>query len=111
MDAFELHEIVEQHAKQGQRYYEFFRDAALSLGLFVLRVGETDTQLPHTEDEVYHVIKGNGIIQVGSEDRPVAAGSTVYVGRGVDHRFHSITEDLTIMVFWAPPWRSQAASA
>jgi mannose-6-phosphate isomerase-like protein (cupin superfamily) len=111
MDAFELNEIVEQHASRGERYYEFFRDSALSLGLFVLRVGETDTQLPHTEDEVYYVIQGNGTIQVGGEDRPVTTGSTVYVGRGVDHRFHSITEDLTMMVFWAPPLRSQAASA
>lgn len=111
MDAFELAEIVGQHGDRGQRYYEFFRSSALSLGLFVLRVGETDTQSPHTEDEVYYVIKGNGAIQVGGEDRTVTPGSTVHVGRGIDHRFHSITEDLTIMVFWAPPWRSQAVEA
>ena len=110
MDAFDLAEIVEMHAKNGQRYCEFFRNAALSLGFFVLRVEETDTQLPHTEDEVYYVVAGKGNIRVGEEDRSVDAGSTVFVGRGVEHRFHSITEDLVMLVFWAPPWRSQSAS-
>ena len=111
MDAFDLSEIVEQHANHGQRYHEFFRDSTLSLGLFVLRVGETDTQLPHSEDEVYHVINGRGIIRVNEEDRSVSAGTTIFVGISIEHRFHSITEDLTILVFWAPPWRSRSTSA
>ena len=64
--------------------------------------------MPHTEDEVYYVVEGKGMIQVGAEDRTVAAGSTAFVGAGVEHRFHSIAEDLRILVFWSPPWRSQA---
>ena len=56
------------------------------------------------------MVRGAGMIQVGDETRPVAAGSMVYVDEGVDHRFHSITEDLTILVFFAPPRRSQRAT-
>ena len=111
MDAFELSEIIDGHSRRGQSYHEFFRASTLSLGLYVLRVGQPDSQSPHTEDEVYHVIEGSGSIRVADEDRPVAAGSTVFVAAGVEHRFHSITEDLTLLVFWAPPWRSQTASA
>ena len=48
------------------------------------------------------------MIRVGEGDRPVAAGSMVYVDEGVEHRFHSITEDLTILVMFAPPRRSRA---
>ncbi len=99
MDAFETDELVAQHGRHGQPYYEFFRAASLSLGLYVLRAGDQDRQLPHTEDEVYYVVEGKGMIQVGAEDRPVAAGSTVFVGVGLDHRFHSITKDLRILVF------------
>ena len=44
---------------------------------------------PITEDEVYHVLEGRGIIRVGEEDTPVSAGSTVFVAVGVEHRFHS----------------------
>ena len=108
MDTFQISEIIAEHGKQDQRYLEFFRTSTLSLGLYVLPAGEKDTQLPHTEDEVYYVVEGAGIIQVGDEDRPVQAGSTVFVGQGVDHRFHSIAKDLRILVFWVPPLRSQA---
>ncbi len=64
--------------------------------------------MPHTQVEVYYVVEGKGMIQVGAEDRPVAAGSTVFVGVSVDHSFHSIAENLRILAFWSPPWRSQA---
>ena len=108
MDAFELSEIVEAHSRLGQPYHEFFRASTLSLGLYVLRAGQPDPQTPHTEDEVYYVAQGRGSIRVANEDRAVAAGSTVFVKTGVEHRFHSITEDLVILVFWAPPRRSRA---
>ena len=111
MNAFELSEIVDGHSRGGQPYHEFFRASTLSLGLYVLRAGQPDPQTPHTEDEVYHVLQGKGSIRVANEERPVAAGSTVFVEAGVEHRFHSITEDLTILVFWAPPRRSRAALA
>ena len=51
------------------------------------------------------------MIRVAGEDRPVFPGSTVFVGVGVEHRFHSITHDVKIWVFWAPPWRSQATAS
>lgn len=106
MEAFELAEIVKAHDSTGELYYEFIRSESLSVGLYVLPASLPDPQAPHTEDEVYYVIKGRGIIRVGDEDRPVAEGSVVYVGRGVEHRFHSITKDLTILVCFAPPRRS-----
>jgi mannose-6-phosphate isomerase-like protein (cupin superfamily) len=48
------------------------------------------------------------MIRVGEEDRPVTAGSIIYVDEAVEHRFHSITEDLKILVMFAPPRRSRA---
>jgi quercetin dioxygenase-like cupin family protein len=41
-------------------------------------------------------------IEVEGEDRNVQAGSVVYVAKKVEHRFHSIEEDLTVLVFFAP---------
>jgi quercetin dioxygenase-like cupin family protein len=32
----------------------------------------------------------------------VQAGSIVYVAKNVEHRFHSIEEELTVLVFFAP---------
>ena len=110
MDAFELSEVIARHAEAGELYHEFLRAATMSMGLYVLPAGLPDPQSPHTEDEVYYVVEGKGAIRVGEEDRPVAAGSIVFVGEGVEHRFHSITEDLKILVVFAPPRRSRAVS-
>jgi len=68
----------------------------------MLAAGAIDTQQPHTEDEVYYIISGRGLIRVGSEDRPVEAGTVVYVKANIEHRFHTITEDLRILVIFAP---------
>lgn len=102
MDAFELSQLVHQHEQSNDAYLEFLRVPALSIGLYRLSAGGIDLQEPHSEDEVYYVASGRGAILVGEENRAVEAGTIVFVGAGVKHRFHSITEDLTILVFFAP---------
>ena len=107
MQAFELGQLIDQRGKSGKLYLEFLRVPDLSMGLYELPAGGADPQLPHTEDEVYYVVKGRASIKVADEDRPVQAGSLIYVAKNVEHRFHSIEEDLTILVFFAPAEYSQ----
>ncbi len=109
MQAYDLDELLAAHAEAGALYHEFLRESSLSAGLYILPAGMPDPQQPHTEDEVYSIIGGSGQITVAAEERAVKAGSVVFVAAGVEHRFHTITEDLTILVFFAPPRRSQAA--
>jgi len=108
MQAFDLDELLAAHAEAGALYHEFVREPSLSTGLYILRAGTLDPQQTHTEDEVYYVISGSGQITVAEEERAVRAGRVVFVATGVEHRFHTITEDLTILVFFAPARRSQA---
>jgi len=108
MDAFEIVSLIEQQRQPQRPYLEFLRVPSMSMGLYVLPAGAVDTQQPHTEDEVYDVVSGSGHIRVGEEDRPVQAGSVVFVGASVKHYFHNITEELTILVFFAPAEYSQA---
>ncbi len=102
MHVFELRELLEQAAREEQRYLEFLRVPDLSVGLYQLAAGEADPQSPHQEDEVYYVISGRAQIQVGDEIRLVQAGSIVYVAAEVPHKFVNIEEDLQILVFFAP---------
>jgi quercetin dioxygenase-like cupin family protein len=111
MDAWELAELLARRADAGQPYLEFIRTPALSAGLYVLGRGATDRQQPHTEDEVYYVVRGSGRVTVASETRDVAAGSVVFVGATVPHRFHDIVEELQIVVFFAPPEGSAAVAS
>jgi mannose-6-phosphate isomerase-like protein (cupin superfamily) len=111
MQAYEIAELAAEQAKSGRLYLEFLQVPALSMGLYVLPAGGTDPQKPHTEDEVYYIESGRGQIRVDGEDRMVQPGSVVYVAAGVEHRFHSIEEELRILVFFAPAEYSQASPA
>jgi len=102
MQAFEIDQLIIRHAGSGQLYLEFLKVPDLSIGLYVLPAGSLDPQSPHTEDEVYYVVSGRGKIMVADEDRHVQAGSIVYVMKNVAHRFHSIEEELKVLVFFAP---------
>jgi len=104
MKAFETPELDPQpRDEEGHGYVDFLASEKLSVGLAVWPAGSADHQQPHREDEVYYVISGRGVIRVADEDRPVKSGSLVFVGAGLEHRFHDIEEDLRVLVFWAPP--------
>ena len=102
MLAYELAQLSQQHKDSNKLYLEFLKVPDLSMGVYVLPAGGTDPQSPHTEDEVYYVVSGRAKIKVADEDRAVQAGSIVYVAKNVGHRFHSIEEELTLLVFFAP---------
>ena len=110
MDIWETADLIAEQRELGERYLEFFAadTGTLSLGLYVLPAGDTDPQQPHTEDEIYYVVSGKARIQVGDEDREIKAGSIIFVETDAPHRFHSITETLTLLVVFAPPRRSRA---
>lgn len=102
MQAYELSHLLSERESSSKLYLEFLKIPDLSMGLYVLPAGGKDPQSPHTEDEVYYVVSGRAKIMVADEDREVQAGSIVYVAKNVAHHFHSIEEDLTLLVFFAP---------
>lgn len=102
MQAFDLAQLITQRQVVEKPYLEFLNVPDLSMGLYVLPAGGTDPQSPHTEDEVYYVISGRAKILVANENRDIQAGSIVYVAKNMKHRFHSIAEELTVLVFFAP---------
>jgi len=73
------------------------------MGLCRLKAGQADEQQPHTEDEVYLVVSGKASFRAGGREQAVVPGSLIFVERIVEHRFADITEDLTVLVFFAPP--------
>jgi mannose-6-phosphate isomerase-like protein (cupin superfamily) len=86
------------------------RSDQLSVGLYLLPAGATDGQSPHLEDEVYFAVRGTATLRVGTEDHAVQPGTLLFVPARVAHFFHDISEELVLVVFWAPPERSVAPS-
>jgi len=103
--AFRLSEIEERRRAGNDPWLEFLKVPSLRTGLYVLAAGAVDTQSPHAEDEVYHVVRGRGRFTADGEEMAVEAGAVLFVAAGVEHRFHSIEEDLEILVFFSstPP--------
>jgi quercetin dioxygenase-like cupin family protein len=100
--AFDLADIAERRRQAGDDpWLEFLRVPSLYAGLYVLPAGATDPQTPHEEDEVYHVIRGRARFTVDGEELAVKAGAVLYVAAHVEHRFHSIEEDLEVLVFFS----------
>jgi quercetin dioxygenase-like cupin family protein len=102
MQAFLLDGLWSAHRRGGAPYHEFFRVPALSAGLYALPAGSIDPQQPHAEDEVYHVLRGRATLRVDGDEVAVGPGSIVYVPARAPHRFHSITEELLVLVWFAP---------
>ncbi len=99
---FSIADTEKRCEQAGKRYLEFLRVPALSAGVYVLPPGGTDPQSPHNEDELYYVVRGRARMRAGSEDQAVRTGSVIFVAAKVEHRFYDITEELVVLVFFAP---------
>lgn len=119
---FTATELEQQRTKSGKSYLEFLRvepfiavaearsaattgadfAGTMSAGLYVLAAGAVDSQRPHHEDEMYYVIRGRGHFRAADQDREVSAGTVIFVGAEVEHRFYNVLEELAVLVFFAP---------
>ena len=102
MQIFQLPGLGEKFPAPRASYREFLRLLSMSCGVYSLPAGAHDPQVPHDEDEIYYVVSGEGRIRVGPEEQPVGPGTIVFVPKGVEHKFHSITVDLVILVVFSP---------
>lgn len=85
-------------------FAEQFRVPGLSVGTYSIPAGRSDDQAPHREDEVYAVVRGRGSFTSGGRTVEVGPGTALFVPAMEAHRFHDVTEDLTVLVFFAPAY-------
>lgn len=88
----------------GATYAEHFATADLSLGTYSIRAGATDTQSPHSEDEIYVVTQGRAQFTSGDQTVTVEPGTVLFVPAKEEHRFHDISEDLVLLVVFGPAY-------
>jgi mannose-6-phosphate isomerase-like protein (cupin superfamily) len=97
-----LEDLRRRLAAEDDLYLEFLRVESMSAGLYAIPAGATDPQVPHNEDEIYYVIRGRASIDIAGDVQPVEPGAVIFVAKHVDHRFQDITEDLEVLVLFAP---------
>jgi len=99
---FAIRALETQRATAAKPYLEFLRVPAMSAGLYVLAAGASDKQKPHAEDEIYYVLRGKARMRVTDDEFQVASGQVIFVPAHAEHRFFDITEELALLVFFAP---------
>jgi len=70
------------------------------VGLLVLQSGEEDTQTPHSNDEVYYIISGDGFLRIKNKDYAVSQDKLFFVAKDVEHYFHSNSKELKVLYFF-----------
>ena len=98
---FEFSDVDAQRSKANQPYIEFLRRPSMHCGVYHLEAGSEDPQSPHDDDELYYVQSGRAKFFADGKNVDVKPGTLLYVKAHEEHRFHSIEENLTILVFFS----------
>lgn len=74
-----------------------------TLSVEVYKPKDIDLQQPHSRDEVYVIISGNGDFLNNGVRTTCTAGDFLFVPAGVEHRFENFTGDFsTWVIFYGP---------
>lgn len=83
------------------RFAKMLVHGSLDVELYAPR--GSDPQQPHTRDEVYIIVRGEGMFVNGDVRHPFETGDVMFVPAGEVHRFEDFSEDLvTWVIFWGP---------
>lgn len=53
-------------------------------------------QAPHTQDEIYIIVRGRGVLLHDGERDTIETGDLLFVAAGVEHRFEEFTQDFAL---------------
>jgi mannose-6-phosphate isomerase-like protein (cupin superfamily) len=94
---YELDEILSELEEDEESYFvDFLSTKNVEAGIIRLRKDQKDTQTAHSADEIYHVIEGEGFIQIERRNHAVKKGTCIFVPANVQHNFHGNKSDLTV---------------
>lgn len=78
--------------------YEIVHESArLEVGIYGLVAPEPDRELAHSNETVYVVLEGSGMLDVGGEHIALREGHAAFIPAGVSHCF-SAYEQLSVVV-------------
>lgn len=88
-------------------FLTLFEHGTLSVEIY--KPEKVDLQQPHTRDEVYIIVSGNGEFLNGTVRTTFAPGDFLFVPAGVEHRFENFSDDFSTWVLFYGPEGGEAA--
>ncbi|HYG00569.1 MAG TPA: cupin domain-containing protein [Candidatus Saccharimonadales bacterium] len=78
-------------------FLDFLHNDSFEAGILRLLPGQEDVQSPHSADELYFVIEGEGFIKILQNDHKIEKGSCIYVPSNTKHHFHGNGTELVVL--------------
>jgi mannose-6-phosphate isomerase-like protein (cupin superfamily) len=92
-----LSKAIVTPATVGSRFFDH-RMSSYEPGAYV------ESHVHKVQEQIYHVLSGEGVLTVDGEDRLVRANDVTYIPPGVVHEFHCTgNENLVFLVITSPP--------
>jgi mannose-6-phosphate isomerase-like protein (cupin superfamily) len=97
----DLRELFSKMDLNNSEFLNFFDLRHLQAGLLRLKPGESDTQEPHSSDEIYLVLEGNGFIEIGKKSYAVKKDLFIHVPANVRHKFYGNSQEISVVYFFS----------
>src|SRR5690242_9437525 len=82
-------------------FLDIMHTNSFDVGILRLSPGQKDTQGPHSTDELYFVIEGEGFISIQGNDYKIRRGSCIFIPSKIKHYFHSTKERLIVLYIFS----------
>jgi len=86
----------------GERAATLLRRGTLEVKLSA-RPLRPNRQTPHSQDEIYVIVSGRGILFHDGRRDPFEAGDCLFVAAGTEHCFEEFSDDLAVWVIFYGP--------
>jgi mannose-6-phosphate isomerase-like protein (cupin superfamily) len=93
---FTLTSLLEQARFADQHALGFHEGLGWAAGVLHLKPGQHDPQAQHDRDELYLVLRGQGVLRIGDDRHPVAPGDFWLVPAGTRHRFEDYPQEFVV---------------
>lgn len=96
---FEMEKLISKLEGDENYFLTFINSHGIQAGILRLRPEEEDVQEPHSSDEIYFIIRGDGFIHINGRKYTLIPNSLIYVPANVEHKFYGNTEELLVAYF------------
>ena len=96
----DIRNLISKMELDNSGFLNFFDLKHLQVGILRLKPGESDTQEPHSSDEIYLVLEGDGFMEIGKKEYSIRKDLFIFAPANVSHRFHGNTQEILVLYFF-----------
>jgi mannose-6-phosphate isomerase-like protein (cupin superfamily) len=82
-------------------FLDIMHTNSFEVGILQLNPGQKDTQEPHSADELYFVVEGEGFISIQGKDHHIRKGSCIFIPAETKHYFHGNKGRLIVLYIFS----------